>query len=160
MTKPQFREIDSSVGKTAKFLKRSSFTLLLALTAAIMIAAALIVLLTSCTAAPSARTIDAQTALQMIEDDPSAIIIDVRTQQEFGQGHIPNAVLLPNTEIEQRAAEILPYKDEKILLYCRTGRRSAEAAQKLIDMGYLRVYDFGGIVDWPYQIEIPDDRAE
>lgn len=76
------------------------------------------------------------------------IILDVRTEEEFAEGHIPNAVLLPDTEVKQRAEELLPDKEQTILVYCRSGRRSALAAQELADMGYTNVYDFGGILDW------------
>lgn len=87
-----------------------------------------------------------QEAQEMMTRD--AIILDVRTQTEFDEGHIPNAVLLPDTEIKQRAKEVLPDKEQTILVYCRSGRRSALAAQELADMGYTNVYDFGGILDW------------
>ncbi|HQA07940.1 MAG TPA: rhodanese-like domain-containing protein [Syntrophomonadaceae bacterium] len=87
-----------------------------------------------------------QEAQEMMTRD--AIILDVRTQTEFDEGHIPNAVLLPDTEIKQRAEEVLPDKEQTILVYCRSGRRSALAAQELADMGYTNVYDFGGILDW------------
>jgi rhodanese-related sulfurtransferase len=84
--------------------------------------------------------------------DQNIIILDVRTQAEFAEGHIPNAVLLPDTEIKQRAEELLPDKEQTILVYCRSGRRSALAAQELADMGYTNVYDFGGILDWTGEV--------
>lgn len=77
-----------------------------------------------------------------------AIILDVRTQPEFDEEHIPNAVLLPGNEIAQRAEQVLPDKEQTILVYCRSGRRSALAAKELVDLGYTNVYDFGGILDW------------
>ena len=83
--------------------------------------------------------------------NPDLILLDVRTQEEFEQGHIPGAVCLPN---EMIAAD-MPFlfgKDAEILLYCRSGRRSADAAKKLRDMGFTNVFDFGGILDWPYDI--------
>lgn len=80
--------------------------------------------------------------------DQDVIILDVRTQAEFDEGHIPNAVLLPDAEIKQRAEELLPNKEQTMLVYCRSGRRSALAAQELVQMGYTNVYDFGGILDW------------
>jgi len=156
MSKPQFREIDSSVGKTAKFLKRSSFALLLTLAAIVIIAAALIVLLTSCATGPTVQIIDAETAMQIIEDEPNAVILDVRTVQEYNEGHIPEAVLMHYGASEAIVLDTLPNKDVPILIYCRSGRRSAEAAQRLLDLGYQRVYDFGGIIDWPYQIVVPE----
>lgn len=85
-------------------------------------------------------------AMAMMDQD--VIILDVRTQAEYDEGHIPNAVLLPDTEVKQRAEEVLPDKEQTILVYCRSGRRSALVAQDLADMGYTNVYDFGGILDW------------
>ena len=85
-----------------------------------------------------------------MEENPNLILLDVRTQEEFEQGHIPGAVCLPN---EMIAAD-MPFlfgKDVEILLYCRSGRRSADAAKKLRDMGFTNVFDFGGIIDWPYE---------
>ena len=85
-----------------------------------------------------------------MEENPDLILLDVRTQEEFEQGHIPGAVCLPN---EMIAADmpVLFGKDAEILLYCRSGRRSADAAKKLRDMGFTNVFDFGGIIDWPYE---------
>lgn len=80
------------------------------------------------------------------------VILDVRTQAEFDEGHIPGALLLPDSEIAQRAEEALPDKDQTILVYCRSGRRSAEAAKTLVGMGYTAVYDFGGIQDWTGEV--------
>ncbi len=83
-------------------------------------------------------------------DAGGVIVLDVRTQEEYDGGHIENAVLLPNTDIKDKAAEVLPDKNAVILVYCRSGNRSRSASQDLIDMGYTQVYDFGGIIDWPY----------
>lgn len=85
-------------------------------------------------------------------DGGNVIILDVRTQEEFDQGHIKDAVLLPDYEIGAKAATVLPDKDAKILVYCRSGNRSASAAKELIKMGYTDVMDFGGIIDWPYDV--------
>ena len=84
-------------------------------------------------------------------ENPDLILLDVRTQEEFDQGHIPGAVCLPN---EMIAADMpFPFgKDAEILVYCRSGRRSAEAAKKLRNLGFSNVFDFGGIQDWPYDI--------
>lgn len=90
--------------------------------------------------------ITAQEAQEMMGED--VIILDVRTQAEFAEGHIPNALLLPDNEIKQRAEELLPDKEQTILVYCRSGRRSELAAKVLIQLGYTNVYDFGGILDW------------
>lgn len=84
-------------------------------------------------------------------DSEDCIILDVRSQGDYEKEHIGNAVLLPRTEIEADAESIIPDKDAKILIYCKTGLNSALAAEKLIEMGYTNVYDFGGIDDWPYE---------
>lgn len=89
-----------------------------------------------------------------IIDSEDVIILDVRTQEEYNSGHIENAVLLPVADIKAKAAEILPDKDAKILVYCRSGNRSAAASKELIAMGYTKVYDFGGINSWPYEIVV------
>jgi rhodanese-related sulfurtransferase len=90
-------------------------------------------------------------AKEMIDDGEPFILLDVRTEEEFTESHIEGAVLIPDTEIADRASDELPEKDARILVYCRTGRRSAAAANALVDMGYTSVYDFGGIVDWSYE---------
>jgi len=87
-----------------------------------------------------------------IMDSEDVIVLDVRTQDEYNAGHIDKSVLLPVTEIEQKAEEVLKNKNEKILVYCRSGNRSAMASKLLIEMGYTKVYDFGGIIDWSYEI--------
>ena len=87
--------------------------------------------------------------------EPGVIVLDVRMQQEYDAGHIANAVLLPLPLIEAgdaAVAKALPDKDAEILVYCRSGRRSAIAANALINMGYNNVLDFGGINDWPYEV--------
>ena len=81
------------------------------------------------------------------------IILDTREQDEFDEGHIPGAILIPYTEIENRAKEMLPDKDKLILVYCRSGRRSKIAAESLSKLGYTNVKEFGGIIDWTYEIE-------
>ena len=98
--------------------------------------------------------ISPQEAQTMIADY-DVIILDVRTKEEFDEGHIINAVLLPLDQIQEKAANItsiLADKDQTILIYCRTGRRSAIASEELIKMGYTSVFDFGGIVDWTGEI--------
>jgi len=96
------------------------------------------------------QKIDAQQAKQMMEDE-SVIILDVRTQEEYEEGHIPNAKLLPLDQIE-RISDIAK-QDDTLLVYCRSGNRSAQAAQYLSQAGYENVFDFGGIISWPYDIE-------
>lgn len=85
-----------------------------------------------------------------MDGNPGLILLDVRTQEEYDEGHIPGAVCLPNEMIV--AGMPFPFgKDAEILVYCFSGRRSAEAAKKLRDMGFTNVSDFGGIMDWPYE---------
>lgn len=98
------------------------------------------------------KKITAAEAKAIIDSDSKVIILDVRTQIEYDGGHIKNALLLPDTEIEQKAENVLPNKNAKILVYCRSGNRSATATRKLIEMGYTNVLDFGGIIDWTYEI--------
>ena len=98
----------------------------------------------------STADLTAEEAKARMEENPDAILLDVRTQEEFDEGHIPGAVCLPNEFI---TAEMpFPFeKNAEILLYCRSGRRSAEATSKLRGMGFTHVFDFGGILDWPYE---------
>ena len=88
----------------------------------------------------------------MMQDDDGHVIVDVRRADEYAQGHIPGAILIPNESITDIPPEELPDKNQIILVYCRTGRRSKEASQKLADMGYVNVYEFGGIEDWTGEI--------
>ena len=94
----------------------------------------------------------AQEAKQIMDANPEAIIVDVREADEYAQGHIPNAILLPVGSVSQLAGEVLPDKNALILVYCRSGRRSEAAARALISLGYTRVVDFGGINSWPYDV--------
>jgi len=97
------------------------------------------------------RNISPEEAKALI-DGGNVIILDVRIKEEYDGGHIKDAILLPDTDIVEQAETVLPDKTAKILVYCRSGRRSASAAKELIAMGYTNVLDFGGIIDWPYQI--------
>jgi phage shock protein E len=90
---------------------------------------------------------------KMLIDTEDVIILDVRTEPEYLAGHIKDALLLPDSEIKLQAEKILPDKNKKILIYCRSGRRSELATRELIGLGYKEVYDFGGIIDWPYEIK-------
>ena len=101
----------------------------------------------------SNRRITASEARAMMRRNPNAIILDVRTEQEFATGRIPGAILLPDYAIEYRAAQVLPNYDALILVYCRSGNRSRTAVNLLSSMGYTNVYDFGGINTWPYDTE-------
>ena len=76
----------------------------------------------------------------------------MRTEQEFQEGHIPHAVNIPNETIGKEPPELLADKDQMILVYCRSGRRSKEAAQKLVDMGYNNIVEFGGIIEWKGEV--------
>ncbi|WP_298023904.1 rhodanese-like domain-containing protein [uncultured Dysosmobacter sp.] len=96
------------------------------------------------------RLLSPEEAKARLDANEAAILLDVRTQEEFDGGHIPGAVCLPN-ELITADMPVAFDKDAEILVYCRSGRRSAEAAQKLTDMGYTNVADFGGILDWPYE---------
>ena len=92
-------------------------------------------------------------AKRIMDEESDYIIVDAREQSEYDEGHIKGAIVIPYTEIEQKAEEMLPNKDQLILVYCRSGRRSKIAAQSLANMGYTNVKEFGGIIDWQYGIE-------
>ena len=91
-------------------------------------------------------------AKALMDSESGYIIIDARTQEEYDQGHIPGAILIPEYEIADRAEKERPDKDQLILVYCRSGRRSKIAAEELVKLGYTNVKEFGGIIDWEYEI--------
>lgn len=93
-----------------------------------------------------------QEAKAIMDTEQDYIIIDARTEEEFAEGHIENAILIPEYEIAQRAEKELPDKDALILVYCRSGRRSKIASEELVKLGYTNVKEFGGIIDWPYEV--------
>ena len=95
--------------------------------------------------------ISAEEAYEMMVSQ-EVMVVDVRTQEEYDGGHIENAVLVPNESIGSEMPEALPDKEATLLVYCRSGRRSKDAAQKLLELGYQSVYDFGGVIDWPYEL--------
>ena len=97
--------------------------------------------------------ITAENAKKIMDSGEEHIILDTREQDEFDEGHIPGAILIPYTEIENKAIEMIPDKDKLILVYCRSGRRSKIAAESLAKLGYTNVKEFGGIIDWPYEVE-------
>ena len=97
--------------------------------------------------------ITAEEAKQIMDSEEGYIILDVRTQEEYDQGHIPGAIVISHEEIEARAEEVLTDKDQLILVYCRSGRRSKIAAEALAELGYTNIKEFGGIIDWPYEVE-------
>jgi len=99
------------------------------------------------------KKITAEEAKKIMDGKDPYILLDVRTEAEYKEQHITGAVLLPSDEIKSKAESQLPDKDAIILIYCRSGNRSAQAAKALIDLGYTRVYDFGGITNWPYETE-------
>ena len=96
----------------------------------------------------SFNRISQEDAKEMMEMEDGHVIVDVRRQDEYRKGHIPGAVLIPNESISVAPPAELPDKDQVILIYCRTGARSKQAAQKLADMGYTNLYEFGGIMNW------------
>ena len=110
--------------------------------------------LTSCQDSGNNATyeqITAREAKEIMDTEQDYIIIDARTEEEFAEGHIANAILIPEYEIKDRAEKELPDKDALILVYCRSGRRSKIASEELVNLGYTNVKEFGGIIDWPYE---------
>lgn len=97
-------------------------------------------------------TISPQEAKRIIDTDTGYVIVDVRNQDEFDAVHIPGAILLPLPEIGAKAEQLLKDKKQLILVHCRSGVRSKKAAQILVDLGYTNIKDFGGIIDWPYDV--------
>ena len=93
-----------------------------------------------------------QQAKEIMDTEKDYVIIDARTEEEFAEGHIENAILIPEYEIANRAEKELPDKEQLILVYCRSGRRSKIASEELVKLGYTNVKEFGGIIDWPYEI--------
>ncbi len=100
----------------------------------------------------SYEQISGEEAKHLMDTEKDYIIIDARTEEEFNEGHIEGAILIPEYEIGERAEKELPDKDQLILVYCRSGRRSKIAAEALVDLGYTNVKEFGGIIDWQYEI--------
>ena len=97
--------------------------------------------------------ITAEEAKQIMDSEEGYIILDVRTQEEYDQGHIPGAIVISHEKIAEKAEDVLTDKDQLILVYCRSGRRSKIAAEALVELGYTNIKEFGGIIDWPYEIE-------
>ena len=97
--------------------------------------------------------ITAEEAKQIMDSEEGYIILDVRTQEEYDEGHIPGAIVISHEEIAEKAEEVLTDKDQLILVYCRSGRRSKIAAEALAELGYTNIKEFGGILDWPYEVE-------
>ena len=124
-------------------MRKRSFPLILAL----------VLLLTACAQAASYEQITQEEAKQIMDTTNGYILLDTRTREEYDQSHIPGALLIPHTEIAQRAEEALPDKDQVILVYCRSGNRSKQASEVLAELGYTHVKEFGGIHTWPYEVE-------
>ena len=95
--------------------------------------------------------ITAEQAKTIMDTEKDYVIIDARTEEEFAEGHIENAILIPEYEIKDRAQKELSDKEQLILVYCRSGRRSKIASEELVKLGYTNVKEFGGIIDWPYE---------
>ena len=102
--------------------------------------------------ANSYEQISPEEAKTIMDTESDYIIIDARTDQEFAAGHIEGAILIPEYEIADRAEKELPDKEQLILVYCRSGRRSKIASEELVKLGYTNVKEFGGIIDWPYKV--------
>ena len=99
------------------------------------------------------RSITMDDAVTMMAQETGYIILDVRRPDEFAAGHIPNAINVPNETIGTDEIPELPNKDQLIMVYCRSGRRSKEASAKLVKLGYTNIVEFGGILDWKGEIE-------
>lgn len=106
-----------------------------------------------CSKSISFKSISPKDALEIIKGDSKAILIDVRTPEEYKTVRIPGSILVPDYEITDKIEKVVPDKNSTVILYCRSGRRSAQAAKELAKMGYTKVLDMGGIMDWPFDTE-------
>ena len=97
--------------------------------------------------------ITAEEAKQIMDSEEGYIILDVRTREEYDEGHIPGATQISHEEIAEKAEKVLTDKEQLILVYCRSGRRSKIAAEALVELGYTNIKEFGGIIDWTYEVE-------
>ena len=97
--------------------------------------------------------ITAEEAKKIMNSEEGYIILDTRTQEEYDEEHIPGAIVISHDEITEKAEKVLTDKDQLILVYCRSGRRSKLAAEALVELGYTNIKEFGGIIDWPYEVE-------
>ena len=97
--------------------------------------------------------ITAEEAKEIMDSEEGYIILDVRTREEYDEGHIPGAIVISHEEIAEKSEDVLTDKDQLILVYCRSGRRSKIAAEALVELGYTNIKEFGGILDWPYEVE-------
>ena len=122
----------------------------------ILLAGILSILLCACAGTKESKeavymNITAEEAKKIMDTESEYVVLDVRTEDEFAQGHIPGAILIPDYAIREEAEEALPDKNALILVYCRSGRRSKNAAQILLELDYTNIREFGGILDWPYE---------
>ena len=120
---------------------------------AVSVALMLISLLVGCSGGDHMNTYEQITpaeAKALMDSGEGYVILDVRTPEEFAAGHIAGAILIPDYEIREKAEKILTDKDQLILVYCRSGRRSKNAANELATLGYTNIKEFGGINDWEY----------
>ncbi len=131
--------------------KKWYYTMTVPVILIIQIAAA-VFLLSGCGSA-GYEQISQDEAMKMMQEESGYLIVDVRRPDEFAESHIAGAVNVPNETIEDEMPEALPDREQMLLIYCRTGRRSKEASQKLADMGYTNVYEFGGINTWEGETE-------
>ena len=99
------------------------------------------------------KKISTEEAKNIIDTSNDEIIIDVRGKDEYEKGHIKDSILIPLDTLENTIEDIVKNKDSQILVYCRSGRRSAEASKIIKSLGYNNIYDFGGIIDWKYEIQ-------
>lgn len=113
-------------------------------------------LLSGCTASPEEsggkinhQQVTAAEAVSLMDTEEEYIILDVRTREEYENEHIPGAICIPNETIGAKEIPELPDKNQLILVYCRSGNRSKQAAEKLAALGYTNIVEFGGIIDWP-----------
>ena len=136
--------------KIASFLALAAS--LLTLSACASPAAAAATPAPTATATVEYKKISAADAKARMDSGDTIVILDVRTQEEYDAGHIAGAILVPNETIADKQPALLPDLDAEILVYRRSGNRSAQAAKKLIAIGYTNVVDFGGIIDWPYDV--------
>lgn len=130
------------------FIMRKKILFILSLTLALIV-------MSGCSKKEDKSTytkISAEEAKKMMDENKDIIILDVRTEEEYQEGHIEGAILIPDNEIKDTAENILTDKSATILVYCRSGRRSANASKELSELGFTNIYDFGGINDWGYDV--------
>ena len=129
-------------------------------------AAVVVFFCTGCGVGKGYTSMSMDAAREIIEEDADHeyLIVDVRTQEEYDKGHIPGAILLPLADIREGNVDALADKDQAIMVYCWTGRRSDDSVKLLVDMGYTNLYDIGGFIDWTGDVEgdnsVEEENAE